>query len=146
MLSISGHLPLTAFQPMAVEPSPIRGLDADFPFFVHKNKHLEVSALHFEYLGFNHIFIYLIFFTFVTFTHDYISYLRCSLNSFRISQQLKEIHYILSEYSGLKIFNLFDYQAILYIYLSNQIDYRVQLQFLPVLNLSGLVFRPQLQV
>lgn len=143
MLSISEHLPLTAFQPMAVEPSPIRGLDADCPFFVHKNKHLEVSALHFEYLGFNHIFIYLIFSTFVTFTHSYISYLRCSLNSFRISQQLKEIHYILSEYSGLKIFNLFDYQAILYIYLSNQIDYRVRLQFLPGLNLSGPAFRLQ---
>lgn len=126
MLSISGHLPLTAFQPMAVEPSPIRGLDADCPFFVHKNEHLEVSALHFEYLGFNHIFIYLIFSTFATFTRGYISYLRCSLNSFRISQQLKEIHYILSEYSGLKIFNLFDYQVTLYIYLSNPTDYLIQ--------------------
>lgn len=134
MLSISEHLPLTAFQPMAVEPSPIRSLDADCPFFVHKNKHLEVSALHFEYLGFNHIFIYLIFSTFVTFTHSYISYLRCSLNSFRISQQLKEIHYILSEYSGLKIFNLFDYQAILYIYLSNQIDYPIQHLYRLLLN------------
>ena len=146
MLSISGHLPLTAFQPMAVEPSPIRGLDADCPFFVHKNKHLEVSALHFEYLGFNHIFIYLIFSTFVTFTHSYISYLRCSLNSFRISQQLKEIHYILSEYSGLKIFNLSDYQAILYIYLSNLRGFQVRLRFRLVLDLLKPAFRPRPRV
>ena len=146
MLSISGHLSLTAFQPMAVEPFPIRDLDADCPFFVHKNKHLEVSALHFEYLGFNHIFIYLIFSTFVTFTHSYISYLRCSLNSFRISQQLKEIHYILSEYSGLKIFNLFDYQAILYIYLSNQIDYPIQRLCRLQLGHGWLPFRPRPRV
>ena len=83
MSSASGRLPLTAFQPMVVEPYPVRVLAADFPILViFKLSHLCI------------------------FHHYVVVY-----KTLRESQQFKGIHYILSKYNGLTIYNFNYYTA-----------------------------------
>ena len=79
-----------------LQSTPIKGWPLSLPLFeawlliayFKQNKYAyKISVYCFKYLGFNHVFIYLIFSTFVTFTLEYISFLRFSLNSFKAFQQ-----------------------------------------------------------
>ena len=73
MRPTSGDFTLTAFQPIVVEPSPVRGLAADRPY-------IQIVFIHSRLRMFHRYVVVIVF---------------------RIFQQFKGIHYILSDYNGL---------------------------------------------